>query len=243
MSAIELLPGAPPDGAPQGDALHIRLIDLREMAPAETRLRCFLSRDELARASRFQLERARSRFVLTRGWLRVILARCLGAAPEEIVFAYGANGKPTLGGSYRENELSFNLSHSGDYALIGLSARGPIGVDIEQVRAMPDFESMTSQYFSASETRAVMAYPEAGRLRAFFRCWTRKEAFMKATGEGMGIALDAFSVALDDDAETRISMHGEWTVRGLSLVRECEAAVAAAGPASGILAWRDPVSV
>ena len=229
MCAVALSHGLPPASAPARGELHLLLVDLREAAASERGLRGFLSRDEIERAARFQAEGARSRFVLTRGWLRVILARCLNATPERLTFSYGANGKPALAEEWRRSELFFNVSHSGDYALIGLTSGRAIGVDIEQVRPMPDFAEIASGYFSETEMRAIEAFPEADRLRGFFRCWTRKEAFMKATGDGMAIALDAFSVTLDDDAEPGVSIsdsrlpHGDaWCVKGLSLLPECE---------------------
>jgi 4'-phosphopantetheinyl transferase len=248
MRAVALSPGLPPMSAPARGEVHVLLVYLREAAGAERGLRCFLSRDEIERAARFQSEGARSRFVLTRAWLRVILARCLDATPERITFSFGGNGKPALAEEWRHRELSFNVSHSEDYALIGLTSGRAIGVDIEQVRPMPDFAEITSGFFSESEMRAIEALPEPDRLRGFFRCWTRKEAFMKATGDGMAIALDGFSVSLDDDAERSIVMadsrlpHGDaWTVTGLSLLPECEAAVAVEGAAARVSAWRDPV--
>ncbi len=250
MCAVALSPGLPPESAPAPGELHVLLVDLREAAAAERGLRCFLSRDEIERAARFQSEGARSRFVLTRGWLRVILARCLDATPERISFSFGANGKPALADEWRDSELSFNVSHSGDYALIGLANGCALGVDIEQVRPMPDFAEIASGYFSEAEMRTIAALPEADRLRGFFRCWTRKEAFMKATGDGMAIALDGFSVSLDDDAEQSVAIldsrtpHGDaWTVTGLSLLPECEAAVAVEGSAARVSAWRDPVTL
>jgi len=225
-------------------------VDLREAAAAERGLRCFLSRDEIERAARFQSEGARSRFVLTRAWLRVILARCLDATPERISFSFGTNGKPALAEEWRHRELSFNVSHSENYALIGLTTGRAIGVDIEQVRPMPDFAEIASGYFSEDEKRAIEALPEPDRLRGFFRCWTRKEAFMKATGDGMAIALDGFSVSLDDDADAGIAIEdsrvphgGAWSVAGLSLVSECEAAVAWEGAAARVSAWRQPVEL
>jgi 4'-phosphopantetheinyl transferase len=250
MRAVELSPGAPPARAPTRGELHLLLIDLREAAAAEAALRCCLSRDEIERAGRFLAAHARSRFVLTRGWLRASLARCLGATPERLTFSYGANGKPSLSGEWRRSELSFNVSHSADHALIGLATGRAVGVDIEQIRPMPDVVSIASGYFSGAESRAIMARPEGERLRAFFDCWTRKEAFMKATGEGMRIALDAFSVTLDDadsrgvvmaNAPATETAAGEgWTVRGLSLAPECAAAVAVQGAAGSISAWREP---
>jgi 4'-phosphopantetheinyl transferase len=249
MRAVALSSGLPPASAPAHGELHLLLVDLREAAAAERGLRCYLSLDEIERVARFQSEAARSRFVLTRGWLRVILARGLSATPERLTFSYGTNGKPALAEEWRRSELSFNVSHSEDYALIGLTTGRAIGVDIEQVRPMPDFAAIASGYFSAIEMRAIAALPEADRLRGFFKCWTRKEAFMKATGDGMAIALDGFSVSLDD-AEPSIAIsdsrlpHGDaWTVTGLSLLPECEAAVAVQGSAMRVSAWRDPVRI
>jgi 4'-phosphopantetheinyl transferase len=239
--AVELESGAPPDGGPSGDELHLRLIDLRPAAGAEMQLRRLLSPDEIARAAGFQLEQTRLRFVVVRGLLRQILARALTAAPAQLEFAYGAHGKPALGGRHTGAGLEFSVSHSGDYALIGLAMRRAIGVDIEQLRPMPDFAGMAAGYFSDAEMRALDTFAETERLRAFFRCWTRKEAFMKATGEGMGIALDSFSVELGAGDETRLSAGGDWTVRGLALDRACEAAVAVAGRPGAIRAWHHPV--
>ena len=250
MGAVELSSGAPPARAPARGELHLLLVDLREAARAETGLRCYLSPDEIERAGRFQTERARSRFVLTRGSLRVTLARCLDTTPERLTFSYGAQGKPALADEWGRSELSFNVSHSHDHALIGLTNGRAIGVDIEQVRPMSDFAEIASGYFSAVEMRAIAALPEADRLRGFFRVWTRKEAFMKATGDGMATALDGFSVSLDDNAERSISIRGSrlahgdaWSVTGLSLLAECEAAVAVEGAAARISAWRDTVRI
>jgi 4'-phosphopantetheinyl transferase len=250
MRAVALSPGLPPRSAPGRGELHLLLIDLRQAAGVERGLRCFLSADEIRRAGRFELERARLQFVLTRAWLRVILARALASTPDRVAFCYGTNGKPKLAGEYRDSELTFNVSHSGDHALIGLTTGRAIGVDIERVRPMPDFAEIASGYFTETEMRAIAALPEAGRLRGFFRCWTRKEAFMKATGEGMAIALDGFSVSLDDDAARSISIsdsrlpHGDaWSVTGLALLPECEAAVAVEGTAARVSAWRDTVQI
>lgn len=180
--------------------------------------------------------------MVTRGLLRQILANCVNATPEQIAFSYGTNGKPALAGRHAACGLEFSVSHSGDYALVGVAMRRAIGVDIEQLRPMANFASMAAGYFSAAEIEALDALPETERLRAFFSCWTRKEAFMKATGLGMGIALDSFSVGLGAGDETSLSAGGDWTVTGLELDRGCEAAVAVAGTPGKILAWRHPVS-
>lgn len=250
MSVVALSPGVPPDVAPLPGEAQLRLIDLRQATAAEASLRCFLSPDEIDRAGRFHRAADRSRFVTTRGWLRVILARAVASAPERLRFSFGARGKPRLAGAFEEAGLNFNVSHSGDYALIGLAVGQAIGVDIEQVRPMPDFESIAAGYFSASETRAIGALPDEDRLRGFFRCWTRKEAFMKATGEGMGIALDAFSVGPGEHEESTIKTPDSpdggrkaWTVRGVSPVPGCEAAVCVEDAATRTSAWLDDVSI
>jgi 4'-phosphopantetheinyl transferase len=250
MSAVELSPGVPPDRAPLAGEAQLRVIDLGRAAAIEASLRCFLSADEIERATRFHRSADRSRFVATRGWLRVTLARALATTPERVSFSYGARGKPRLAGAFAEAALSFNVSHSGDYALIGLAAGQAIGVDIEQLRPMPDFESIAAGYFSANETRAIQALAAPDRLRGFFRCWARKEAFMKATGEGMSIALDGFSVVLGEDEESTIrtpdSPDGRattWTVKGVLPVPGCEAAVSVEVPATRVSAWLDSVSI
>jgi 4'-phosphopantetheinyl transferase len=206
MRTAELLPGEPPHRAPARGEVHLHFVDLLEIAGAERGLRCFLSADEIGRVSRFQTEQARSRFVRTRGALRTILARSLDVTPERIKFSYSVNGKPALAGEWHNSDLTFNVSHSADYALIGLTTGRAIGVDIEHVRPMLDSAAIASQYFSESEMRGIASLAEAERLRGFFRCWARKEAFMKATGEGMAIALNGFSVSLDDDAEPGLAI-------------------------------------
>lgn len=250
MSAIELSPGAPPDRAPHAGEAHLRVIDLRQSAPAEASLRCFLSPDEIERAARFHRQTDRTRFVVTRGWLRVVLARALAATPEQLHFSFGARGKPRLGGAFQDAGLNFNVSHSGDHAMIGVTVGQEIGVDIEALRLMTDFENIASGYFSVDETRAILAVADGDRLRAFFRCWTRKEAFLKATGEGMGMALDGFSVRIGERDDSTINASDStdgaaraWTVRGVSTASGYEAAVALEDAVTRISAWLDPVAI
>lgn len=161
-----------------------------------------LSEDEAARAARFHFERDRTRFVAARGLLRSLLGRLLGRDPAALGFAYGGRGKPSLDAA--SGELHFNVSHSGGRGLFAFTRVGALGVDIEQERPLPDLESIVARYFSEGESAGLLALPEAQRPAAFFRCWARKEAFIKATGDGLGRPLDAFDVAFAGDEPARL---------------------------------------
>ncbi len=147
-----------------------------------------LSSDERDRADRFVFPRDRDRFVAGRSRLREILGGILGEAPEAVRFRYGAWGRPELDG------LSFSLAHSGDHALLAVMRDGPVGADIEAVRPVdPD---LARSAFAPGEQRALAALPAPDRLPAFFRGWTRKEAYLKARGTGLSTDLSSFEVTL-----------------------------------------------
>jgi len=153
------------------------------------RLATFLSEDEAARAARFVFERDRYRFIVGRGRLREILARELGETPAALRFAYASHGKPSLPS---RPDFHFNLSHSEALAALGVSRVREIGVDVEHVR--PFKEDIAERFFSPREARALKALPEGEQLDAFYRCWSRKEAIVKAIGEGLSHPLDSFDV-------------------------------------------------
>jgi 4'-phosphopantetheinyl transferase len=189
-------PAAGPEAAARaGDAVDVWCAAL-ELPEAElARLEATLAPEERARAARFVFERDRSRFVAARGLLRQILAAYLGAPPEALRFCYSARGKPFL--EQAEAGLEFNLAHSGGLALYAVAGNRPVGVDLERIRAEIDVEGIAARFFSPKEAAALRAMPQAERLPAFFRCWTRKEALLKAWGEGLPFGLDRFSVSLD----------------------------------------------
>ncbi len=153
-----------------------------------------LSREEQQRAGRFAFQRDRARFIAARGWLRAILGSCLGAEPQLIEFCYSAKGKPSLGGGYASSGLEFNLAHSGNLAVFAVARHGIVGVDVERVRLVRDLSRLTEHYFSARERAEVERLSGADALAAFFRVWTRKEAWLKATGEGITGSLMSFDV-------------------------------------------------
>lgn len=155
-----------------------------------------LSPDELARAARFVFGRDRRRFVAARGWLRKILAEYLGVFPVAVAFDYGVCGKPELSGAFGESGLFFNLSHSGDTAVLAVARGVRVGIDVEEIKHDMEMELVARSHFSAGEVAEWAALSAAERLPAFFRCWVRKEAYLKALGAGVSRGLGNFSVSL-----------------------------------------------
>jgi 4'-phosphopantetheinyl transferase len=155
----------------------------------------FLSADELNRANRFHFTADRTHFIVARGLLRNLLAAYLGINCTELRFSYGAKGKPflLLDG---QTQINFNLSHSHGRAAFAFSRGRELGVDLEYVKEDFEAELVANQFFSRSEVLALRAVPAELRNQAFFNCWTRKEAYIKARGEGLSMPLDEFDVSL-----------------------------------------------
>ena len=125
------------------------------------------------------------RFIAAHGGLRQLLGRYLGAHPSQVRFVHNEFGKPALSGQFG-GRLTFNLSHSADLALIGIAADAEIGVDVEHIREEPDFTEIAQWFFAAAEVEELNRLPSELRTRAFLSSWTRKEAYAKARGEGLG---------------------------------------------------------
>jgi 4'-phosphopantetheinyl transferase len=187
------------------------------------RLIATLSADELIRADRFRFERDRQRFIVRRGLLRTILGCYLGIAPDRVLIAYGYYGKPTLADNHSRSTLCFNLSHSNGLALYAVTSKREIGVDIEWIRAIPEAEQIAEQFYSVSESAAFRALSAEKKQEAFFNCWTRKEAYIKARGEGLSIPLSQFEVSLipgEPASLLNVEQHPEevsrWSLHALS---------------------------
>jgi 4'-phosphopantetheinyl transferase len=213
-----------------GRAVQVCPVSIQAPVAVVDQFRSLLSADETARAARFRFEHLQHSFILARGALRILLGRYLNTAPADLAFTYGAKGKPALAGPAR---LQFNASHSADLALFAFTMDCELGVDIEAVRPMPDLEDIARRFFSADETAELMALSPGQRDQAFFLCWTRKEAYIKATGEGLSAPLDAFCVTLRPGDPARM-VHLEcdpiaaqaWTLHDLALDPRFAAALA-----------------
>lgn len=224
----------PPLAALDDDEVHVWRLDIDELKRDLSALRGTLAPDEVARAERFVFERDRERFVVARGALRSILARYVGGAPGSLRFGYSAYGKPFLQHA-GDARLHFNLSHSHELALVALTRQGRIGVDIEYMREAVEYEAVAASVFSAGENAALRALPAPLRRAAFFACWARKEAYVKARGEGLSTPLDQFDVSLHPGEPAALlyagkgAQHERWSLGALYPARDYAAAVAVQG--------------
>ena len=200
-----------------------------------------LSRDETLRAGRMAAI-PRRRFVASRALLRRLLAAYLSCGAAEVGLSYGSNGKPVLAPTGRSNGLHFNLSHAGHRALFAFS-RNPVGVDVEAIRPLRDLNALSARFFSERERRTLAELPAESRQRAFFACWTRKEACVKAMGTGIANRLDSFAVSFDPRSEPAVlgpdgTPDPDWTVRHLEPERDVVGALAANQPECSLRCWQ-----
>ncbi len=201
MSPLRWTNGSVVPALAPGD-VHVWLAVLGALSVSELLPR--LSPEERDRAARYHFERDRRAFVAARGLLRGLLGRYAGADPSRISFVYGPRGKPSLAGEPARTGLRFNLSHSGGLALFAFALNRELGVDIERERLVPEADSIAARYFSRAEVATLAGLPTTERPPAFFRCWTRKEAFIKATGDGLSRPLDDFDVAFAPGQPARL---------------------------------------
>jgi 4'-phosphopantetheinyl transferase len=155
-----------------------------------------LSTNEKERAGRFAVARERRRYVVARARLRQLLGERLGAAPESLRFVYQPHGKPALARRPGQRDLRFNISHCGEVAAYVFAEGREVGVDIEEVRELPDADDIAMRFFSRGERAAYLRLPLRERPRGFFNCWTRKEAFVKALGAGLSHPLEVFDASV-----------------------------------------------
>lgn len=178
------------------DEVQLWRVDLEAISGAESRWRHLLSADESARAARFHFARDRRHFIAARAMLRTILGGYLETNPQNLSFSYSKKEKPSLGASHADSGVMFNISHSGGIALLAFTQRRDIGVDVEFIRKEFDLEAIARRFFSENEQNQLAALPSEVRPEGFFRCWTRKEAYIKATGDGLSLPLHQFDVSL-----------------------------------------------
>jgi len=223
--------------ARSGDA-GIWLADLDDPAADPAAALDLLSDDERVRALRFVFEIHRGRFVACRAALRTLLAARLGGAPRDLRFDYGPSGKPSLAGG--GGAVRFNVSHTDRYALIAITPGAELGVDIERIRPLRDMDLVAERVFSVGERETLGRVPHEFKAEAFFAGWTRKEAYIKARGEGIGL-LGAIEVSLaPGDAPRLIRVAGQpaeaerWSLAAFAPLPGFAAAVCVEG---GVRPW------
>lgn len=188
-----------------------------------------LSEEERARAAKFHFEGDRKNFVARRSLLRAILGHYLKVEPSQITFAREERGKPRLAGPDGVARLHFNFSHSRNLALCAVCRAGPLGVDVEQLRPMPEMADITATFCSPQESALLDAAPPEKRLEVFFNLWTRKEAYLKGTGEGIAGSLAQLDCSVAPPG---------WTLHSLSPAPGFAGALALAGNGATTHCWQ-----
>jgi 4'-phosphopantetheinyl transferase len=220
-----------------GTDVHVWRVDLNQPPAIIERCRQLLSVDEQARADRFHFECDRQHFIVARGFLRAMLASYLEIDARAVQFSYAPHGKPELANSSSQPQsLNFNLAHSGDFALYAFTRVGDVGVDLEHIRRDFTSDDIARRFFSSNEVGCLSRLPADVRHEAFFNCWTRKEAFLKAKGIGLSLPLDQFDVTLApaEPAALLITRWDEteatrWSLKAIDVGPGYVAAVAVAG--------------
>jgi 4'-phosphopantetheinyl transferase len=183
------------------DVVVMHLTEAPEVVRASAAL---LSDAERHRARRFVFDRDTRRFIVARARLRELLAERLGVRAHQVEFEYGAHGKPALSRRFADSDLHFSVSHCDDLAAYAFSSGHPIGIDVEAVRRMPDADDLAARYFSRREHATYRTLEPRDKPLGFFNCWTRKEAFVKASGDGLSMPLDRFDVTLAPEEPAKV---------------------------------------
>jgi len=208
----------------RNDEVHVWSVSLSVADPILQELRGALSNDELLRCQRSPLLQEQNRFIAGRGSLRHILALYLDTEPQVIQFGYGHAGKPFL--TNPSHDIRFNISHSGDLALIAVTLGREIGVDVELMSVMPEMTEIANRFFSDQAKTEFLATPTGERVEVFYKCWTEKESISKCTGDGI--------------TEEKPLPADDITVFPLSPATGYAASLAIRGPASELHTWHWP---
>jgi 4'-phosphopantetheinyl transferase len=214
------------------DALHIWRATLDGQPVAVAQCAALLSSDEQARADRFVFAPDRDRYTLARGLLRHLLAQYVGGAPAALRFAYTPHGKPFLVGLPPQQQIQFNVAHSGDIVLIAVCKARRVGVDVERARANLDYRALAPSVFAQSELATLAALADEAGRAAFFEIWACKEAFVKAIGEGLSYPLASFSVSLAATPTLHLpaAQPADWALHALDVGAGYAAAAVSEGP-------------
>lgn len=175
-----------------------------------------LSEDERTRADKLKIKQKQDQFIVTRSLLRLLLSNSLSKEAGDVVFTYEQHGKPIIKDQVNNKPVEFNVSHSGDYALIAMTLGNRVGVDIEAINMRMEYESLSTRFFSEKEKNELFNVDKQQQCDAFYRIWARKESFIKAIGQGVSFGLDRFSVPVDEtikngkEIATSAGLHDKW---------------------------------
>lgn len=222
---------APTDLTLLQNDVHVWRINLDQAEAQLQQLAGTLSSDEVCRAKRFYKEQHRQRFIAGRGILRTILGRYLGVEPQLLQFSYEPSGKPVLADAFASSKLWFNLTHSLGLALCAVSCDRLLGIDLEYIRPITDVLSLAKRYFSPGEYAVMRSLPPQQMQKVFFRYWTCKEAYLKATGVGLA-QLEQIEVLLTPGQPAKLKTEQQWSL--LELVPEDNSVAAVAVEGSGL---------
>jgi 4'-phosphopantetheinyl transferase len=235
----------PPRLAARENEVHVWLLELARLAPLKTRLPGLLEPDEIARAARFRFEEDRDRFRLCRAAARIVLARYVGLPAARLRFGRGTHGKPHLLDE-TDARLEFNLAHSGGLGILAVAGRA-VGVDVERIDAGHSGDDVARRFFATDEVERLETLPARERVDAFFSCWTRKEAYLKARGDGLALPLESFSVAFGAGAAPALVRSAlgrtelaRWTLFDLPRLPGYAGALAVEAREARLAFWRFP---
>lgn len=228
-----------------GDEVHVWNAALDQSPSIVNTLFSLLAPDEQDRAANYYFREDCDRYIVARAVLRTIIGGYLEMSPEQLRFCYGPFGKPALQSDSEEKELRFNVAHSGGQALYAFSRQRELGIDIEHLRENFDYLEIAEHYFSRRENSTLRALAPEAQALAFFNCWTRKEAYLKAHGAGLSFPLKRFDVSLvpgeparllsvDDDARAA----ARWSLQEISVASGYVAALVVAGHDWRLKCWQ-----
>lgn len=209
---------------PDENEVHVWIAAIADFISETRSLEDLLTREELLKADRFVRPEDRNRTIIARGVLRLLLASYLKLSPHEVRIERSAHGKPALGRGQGNDSLRFNLSHSGEVVVFAATNTCSVGIDIEQVRSDINVLELAAAHFASGELSTLRSTAEADRTEAFYRCWTRKEAYLKACGDGLTFDLKKFSVTVDSSEPAALTWVADdptaplrWSIRDVSV--------------------------
>jgi 4'-phosphopantetheinyl transferase len=230
---------------PSDDEVHVWRASLDQPAGYRQWLLPTLSHEERTRAEDFYFVRDRERFIVGRGVLRSILGAYLGIPPRQLLFQYGYYGKPALHSQHNPTPLQFNVSHTEGLGMYAVTRRRAVGIDLERIRPIANLEQLTARRFTRQEHAQLCALPSEQRHQGFFRCWTSKEAYVKARGEGLSLPLDQFVVSVRPDEPLALLASSEgahetarWTLHEVVVAPDYVATVAVEGDGWRLACWQ-----